>query len=268
MWNRFLPVCVLSVTILWATACGSPRPQPSQAASPSGDASFNEVAHLYLEDFYRRQPTQATYLGIHTHDDQLEDYSRQAVADAVASARQFRDRVAAIDPKTLSPSNQLDREQLLHAIDSRLLTLEVVRPWAKDPDSYSSGLTNTAYIMIKRKFAPAAEAPAAADRAREGDAGRAGRGAEEPREPASCLHGDRHRADRRQSRLFRRRRRGRVSGGHRQGAAGRVQAGQRRRDRGARRLQEMAAGRSAASVPMATSRSAKTPIGRSSRPTR
>ena len=40
------------------------------------------------------------------------------------------------------------------AIDSRVLTLETVRPWARDPDSYSSGLTNTAYIMIKRAFAP------------------------------------------------------------------------------------------------------------------
>ena len=69
-------------------------------------------------------------------------------------ARQFRDRAAAIDATTLSPSNQLDREQLLLAIDSRVLTLETVRPWARDPDSYSSGLTNTAYLMIKRAFAP------------------------------------------------------------------------------------------------------------------
>ena len=60
-------------------------------------------------------------------------------------------------PPPLSPDNQLDREQLLHAIDSRLLTLDVVRPWAKDADSYSSGLTNTAYVMIKRQFAPPEE---------------------------------------------------------------------------------------------------------------
>src|SRR5207253_10085310 len=40
------------------------------------------------------------------------------------------------------------------AIDSRILTLDEIRPWAKDPDTYSSGLTNTAYIIIKRAFAP------------------------------------------------------------------------------------------------------------------
>ncbi len=138
-------------------ACSSAPPPPSQPAAGSGDAQFERVAHEYLEDLYRRQPTQATYLGIHKYDDRLEDYSRQAVTDAVASARQFRERAGAIDAASLSAEKQLDREQLLHAIDSRLLTLEVIRPWAKDADTYSSGLTSTAYIMIKRDFAPVEE---------------------------------------------------------------------------------------------------------------
>lgn len=137
------------------SGCGSPPPPAKPAAVASKDADFKAAVHDLLEDLYRRQPTQATYLGIHKYDDTLEDYSRQAVTDAAASARQFRDRVSAIDAASLSADNQLDREQVLHAIDSRLLALEVVRPWARDPDTYSSGLTNTAYIMIKRAFAPA-----------------------------------------------------------------------------------------------------------------
>ncbi len=143
-----------TLVLIAAAACGSrSAPAPQQSAA-SGDASLTAAAHEYLEDLYRRQPTQATYLGIHKYDDRLEDYSREAVTDAVKGARQFRDRVAAIDSGSLSLSAQLDREQLLHAIDSRLLTLEVVRPWARDADTYSSGITNTAYIMIKREFAP------------------------------------------------------------------------------------------------------------------
>jgi uncharacterized protein (DUF885 family) len=149
--RRFRPVPV-AVAVL--AGCTSPPPPPQASSVPTNDTAFTAVADEYLEDLYKRQPTQATFLGIHKYDDRLDDYSRQAVTDAVAAARQFRERAAAIDPKTLSQSNQLDREQLLHAIDSRLLTLEVIRPWAKDPDTYSSGLTNTAYIMIKRAFAP------------------------------------------------------------------------------------------------------------------
>jgi uncharacterized protein (DUF885 family) len=154
MRARNLLIVLVSAGAL-AAECGSPQRQPPQAQPPSGDTTFNAVAHEYLEDYYRRQPTAATYLGIHKYDDRLEDYSSRAVTDEATSARQFRDRVAAIDSKTLSAASQLDREQLLHAIDSRLLTLDIVRPWAKDPDSYSSGLTHTAYVMIKRNFAPA-----------------------------------------------------------------------------------------------------------------
>ncbi len=142
------------VAVLMVSGCGSSS-QPPPAAAPSEDTVFNEVARAYLEDLYRRNPTYATYLGIHTYNDRIEDYSRQGVTDAIGSARQFRGRVAAIDASTLSASNQLDHEQLLRAIDSRLLSLETVQPWARDPDSYSSGLTRTAYIMIKRDFAPA-----------------------------------------------------------------------------------------------------------------
>lgn len=152
MNRSFLASLLAVIGIATAVACNPSIPPPP--AAPSGDAAFGEVAQAYLEDVYRRQPTFATFLGIHKYNDKLQDPSRQAVMDEIAAARQFRDRAAAIDAATLSPANQLDREQLLHAIDSRLLSLEVVRPWARDPDTYSSGLTNTAYIMIKRAFAP------------------------------------------------------------------------------------------------------------------
>jgi uncharacterized protein (DUF885 family) len=146
---------MLVVVSILTSSCSSKVPDKPTAAPE--DAAFTALASEYLEDIFRRQPTQATDLGIHKYDDQLEDYSRQGVMDAIAAARRFRDRVNGIDPSALSADKQLDREQLLHAIDSRILMLAIVRPWAKDADSYSSGLTNTAYTMIKRRFAPPEE---------------------------------------------------------------------------------------------------------------
>ena len=238
----------LLAAMLCAVSCASSNPAPPPANAASGNQAFDEMSRAYLEDIYQRQPTWATYLGIHKYNDRIEDYSRKAVDDAVVSARSFRERIAKIDAASLSPEKQLDHEQLLRAIDSRLLTLEVLRPWAVDPDSYSSGLTRTAYIMIKRSFAPPEERlrqliarekamPAALAEAQD-----------ESPEPAAHLHRDRHRADGRQSRLFRNGRGVGVSNCHRQGTARRVQAGQRRGHRGDGRLQEVAPERSAAAI--------------------
>lgn len=145
------------VIVMWVVSCGTPGPAPPPAVQTSGNEAFDEASRAYLEDVYQRQPTWATNLGIHKYNDSIEDYSRKGVDSAVASARAFRERIEKIDAASLSPERQLDHEQLLRAIDSRLLTLEVVRPWAVDPDSYSSGLTRTAYVMIKRTFAPPEE---------------------------------------------------------------------------------------------------------------
>lgn len=143
---------IIVVVFIWSAAC---RPsQPPAPVAGSGDAAFTKLAADVLEETYRRGPTQATYLGIHKYDDKLEDYSRQGVVDQLAALRALEGQAQAVDPATLSPDKQLDRDQVLHALDSRILTLDVVKPWAKDPDTYSSGLTNTAYIMIKRNFAP------------------------------------------------------------------------------------------------------------------
>ena len=148
------PLIGLLAAILCAVSCASSNPPPPPANAASGNQAFDEMSRAYLEDIYQRQPTWATYLGIHKYNNRIEDYSRKAVDDAVSSARSFRERIAKIDAASLSPEKQLDLEQLRRAIDSRLLTLEVLRPWAVDPDWYSSGLTRTAYIMIKRTFAP------------------------------------------------------------------------------------------------------------------
>jgi uncharacterized protein (DUF885 family) len=141
-----------------AAACRrDPPPPPAAAAAaarPSSDAAFVTLVDELLADMYRRNPTQATYLGIHQYDDQLEDASLAAIEAESAALKDFRTRVRAIGPDTLSLANQLDREQVLAALDSQILTSDVIRPWANNPDTYSSGITQTAFIMIKRSFAP------------------------------------------------------------------------------------------------------------------
>jgi uncharacterized protein (DUF885 family) len=141
----------LSIVLLVAASALACR----SASSPgSGDAAFARLAEDVLAENYRRNPTNATYLGIHDYDDRLEDLSASAIAAAVARAKEFGRRLAALDPATLSAGARLDHEFLGRQLEAEILQLDVIRGWARDPDSYSSAITNSAYILMKRSFAP------------------------------------------------------------------------------------------------------------------
>ena len=70
-------------------------------------------------------------------------------------ARRYPDaKIEAIDPTALDAPVAADRDILLNHIRSSLLTLEVIRPWEKDPDTYSTGVTNSIFVVMERPYAP------------------------------------------------------------------------------------------------------------------
>src|SRR5580692_5218500 len=83
----------------------------------------------------------------------LEDYSRAGIDANIAELRAFAKRVEELDAKGLDETRAADRELVLANIRGTLLTLEVERPWEKNPDSYSSGISNSVYVIMIRKFA-------------------------------------------------------------------------------------------------------------------
>jgi len=151
---------MLSVLMLGfgATISCSDRPaQPPPSGAGSGDAAFTELARQILDDHHRRHPSVATDLGLHQYDAELEDASEAAIHAESQALQQFRPKLAAIDAATLTTGRQLDREQLQRALDAGVLALDRIRQWAKDPDSYSGAITNSAYVIMKRNYAPAPE---------------------------------------------------------------------------------------------------------------
>jgi uncharacterized protein (DUF885 family) len=145
----------------WLTACGSQSATRPAVASPpaagSGDQAFRALARQAIDDHLRRNPSTATDLGVHDYDHQLEDLSQPAVAADSKALADFRARVSGIDPAALSADAQLDREQILRAFDAEILSSDVIKPWATNPDVYGSAVTNGAYVVMKRSYAPAAD---------------------------------------------------------------------------------------------------------------
>ena len=144
-------VALLVLTV--AQGCSS-QGEPATGAAGSGDGDFRRLAGEVLEFYYKQDPSTATYLGIHKYDNLIADYSSASVKADVEAIKSFKTKLDAVDSQALSSEAQLDLVQTKNTLDGMLLRKEVIRPFAKDPDIYSSGITNDAYVMISRTFAP------------------------------------------------------------------------------------------------------------------
>ena len=156
---------LLAIAPVAAFADAPPSPpvvQPAMAApgaaAQSADAAFAALADQFFDGyFFPDNPTTATSNGVHRYDDRLEDYSRAQVNREIQALHGWEGRFAAVDPKPLGETARGDLALVLGYIRSSLLTLETIRPWEKNPDTYSSGITNSAFTLMERKFAPPAE---------------------------------------------------------------------------------------------------------------
>jgi len=117
--------------------------------------AFTDVSNAYLDEVYfPYQPTSGTLAGYHQYDAKLEDFSSKNIDAEIVALHGFEKKVETIPAASLDQTRRGDRELVLSNIRSTLLTLEVIRPWEKNPDSYSGTISNAAFTLMERKFAP------------------------------------------------------------------------------------------------------------------
>jgi hypothetical protein len=148
--SKWLPVAawVLLFTPLLASAA-------APVDTTTADQAFAKLADQYFDAFYLpTNPSAATSYGVHEYDGKLEDFSRAGIDSEVKALKDWEQRVGGIDPASLSLFVRGDRDLVLNNIRSTLLTLQAIRPWEKNPDFYSSGITSSAFTLMERKFAP------------------------------------------------------------------------------------------------------------------
>jgi len=126
----------------------------STDAKTRNSSNWNQLVDSFFDDFYALNPTQATAAGFHQHDSELEDYSRKGIENQIALANKYLTRLDAFDTKSLSSVERQDYQLLVNDLKAALLELQNIRRWEKNPDHYSSGLTQSAFVIMSRKFAP------------------------------------------------------------------------------------------------------------------
>ena len=155
---------------------------PAQRLSADGGPqTLDFYAEQFFSDIYFHfSPTNGTAAGLHQYDTQLEDYSAANVQREVSALHAIQQKIEAIPADALDASIAGDREILLGNIRSMLLSLEVIRPWEKNPDNYSSGITQSAFVIMSRKYAPREHPATVGDRPRTAHAAGASGSSQEP----------------------------------------------------------------------------------------
>src|SRR5258706_5317916 len=122
----------------------------ASAQTPSAAAARSPYDGFFDEYFFPQNPTAATSAGIHKFDDKLEDYSRAGNTARITALKKYLAEFEKL------PADA-DRDLVLSSIRASLLELEVIRGWEKNPDNYSSGISNSAFVIMSRTFAPPAQ---------------------------------------------------------------------------------------------------------------
>jgi len=154
---RFLLFFLLLAPLLHVQNKAAPaalaRTMPATGTTPLS------LEQIYFYDYYFPfNPTARTAAGFHQYDTQLEDYSRASIDRQIAMLKKFKSEHR---PYPLGPDDGgakvaewIDYNLILNNVNSTLLTLEQIRPWEKNPDVYSSGITNSIFVIMARTFAP------------------------------------------------------------------------------------------------------------------
>ena len=146
-----MKIISLIALCVFATLTFAKDSKPAQSS-----AGWDKLADDFLSQvYYKFNPTTATSDGLHEYDAKLEGYSKADVDHRIATLKAFKTRVEAVDGKSLDYDRQVDRDLVLGYINSRLLSLEDIRGWEKNPDPYQSNITNSIFVIMARKYAPA-----------------------------------------------------------------------------------------------------------------
>ena len=141
-------IAVLGMACL---ACAQGKTQPQ--------ANFPAMADRYFDEYYFKfNPSAGTSAGFHQYDDQLEDYSRASIDKQIAVLKKFKAEFAAPSLPAKATEAEvaewIDLNLVINDINGHLLSLENIRGWEKNPDTYSGGVTNSIFIIMARTFAP------------------------------------------------------------------------------------------------------------------
>ena len=118
---------------------------------------FHHFVDDYLAYLHEVHPTGATLDGVHTHDDLLEDLSRQGVEQHTRALSGFSRRLQDINTNDLTAVEKAEQPMVEANIQARTFELEQIRTWERNPQLYADTLCSSLAAQVVFSHAPLPE---------------------------------------------------------------------------------------------------------------
>lgn len=150
-----LPTVVRAATIVAAVALLAGCAVPEEEPAPSPPTSWERFADEFMQAYFDVLPTSGVWAGRHEYDGRLPDVSAAGIARRVAMLRDFASRAEGDFPAdSLTPGEDLQRRQLIAALDGMLFWVQDAESHRRDPAWYARAISPSVYVS--REYAPEA----------------------------------------------------------------------------------------------------------------
>lgn len=130
------------------------NPLPGQGAD-GADANLHRFFQRFLDESFRLRPLEATRLGDHRFDAELENLTGEARSQWEAhSQRTLEALPKAVNYQLLTRSAQIDFEILQHELATSLWLAENTHPYEEDPRIYNNYISDSVYLLLTQSTLP------------------------------------------------------------------------------------------------------------------
>ena len=125
------------------------------AGGNAEDPKLNAFFKEYLEEEFRQRPLEATRLGDHRFDSQLEELTPEARAKWLELTRKtLANLPQQVDYQKLSRPAQIDFETFQHNLKADEWLTENTHPYEQDPRVYNGYINDSVYLLLAQSSLP------------------------------------------------------------------------------------------------------------------
>jgi uncharacterized protein (DUF885 family) len=131
-------------------------PGITSTCAADADAALAQYFQQYLDESFQLRPLDATQLGDHRFDDQLDDLSAPARARWTAHTRQTLQALPQrVSRDQLSDAGKIDYEVFQHELEKSLWSTENQHPFEEDPRVYNAYINDSVFLLLSQSTLPA-----------------------------------------------------------------------------------------------------------------